>query len=90
MPKQVQVRGTAQPNVREVPARSREGRYDPFGEPAIAEEMRQLLGIRYVCATLGCDWWGYTLIPEELCPRCGHMPVDRWKEHARAISGSHA
>lgn len=58
---------------------------DPFADQQIAAEMRAVVGVRYVCATAGCDWWGYSFVPEELCPRCGHMPIDRWAEHARAV-----
>jgi hypothetical protein len=58
---------------------------DPFADPEIAEEMRQMVGVRFVCATVGCDWFGNSFVEDELCPKCGHMPVDRWAAHVRAI-----
>lgn len=58
---------------------------DPFQEPAVAAEMRAVVGVRYVCATLNCDWWGYAFHPDELCPKCGRMPIDRWVEHAKRV-----
>jgi hypothetical protein len=58
---------------------------DPFDDPDMSAEMVELLGVRYVCSTIDCDWFGYKFNRDELCPKCGRMPIDRWAEHARHI-----
>lgn len=53
---------------------------DAFADPAIAAEMREVVGVRYVCMEDGCTWRGYRL---EDRPACGSSRVlDRWQAFA--------
>ncbi len=54
---------------------------DPFGDPGIAADMTAVVGVRFVCGSVGCDWLGWKV--EGVCPKCGHPPIDRWLDFAR-------
>ena len=59
---------------------------DRFADPVIAAEMRQVMGVRYVCLGDECDWAGNVALDNDGgCPRCGHAVLDRWEWHAREV-----
>lgn len=57
---------------------------DRFADPAIAAEMRQVMGVRYVCLGDECDWAG-NAAADDTCPSCSREVLDRWDWHAREV-----